>query len=171
VAVNTFRLVEDASGCAHKFIVGPQRNIQNKKINVHVGFCDACTREVALELNEADECTGKSWLIEYSKGPHPLPRISPDEYQELLDDLFPVGEPQPGDTLIFHGKGRDKVHSVFDEMVCRVDPNKPDNISDQPIPVGDFERGDEPHTWTYTGDTGITITKASKLAPTVLFIL
>jgi len=65
VKINAFKLVEDTSGCKHEFIVGPQRKIQDDKQNVFAGHCDACRREVALELNKTDERTGKSWLIEY----------------------------------------------------------------------------------------------------------
>ena len=60
--VGTFKQVEDNSGCAHKFIVGPQRTIKN----LLVGHCDACGgREVAVELDKAGNRTGRSWLIEY----------------------------------------------------------------------------------------------------------
>lgn len=65
VKINAFKLVEDTSGCKHEFIVGPQRKLQNHKQNIFVGHCDSCRREVALELNQTDERTGKSWLIEY----------------------------------------------------------------------------------------------------------
>lgn len=58
----TYRYVEDGTGCPHNFIVGPQRKVEDKL----VGFCDACQREVAVQLDETDERTGKSWLIEYS---------------------------------------------------------------------------------------------------------
>jgi hypothetical protein len=61
----TYDLVEDTGECKHEFIVGPQRTIQNKKTNMHVGHCDACGLEVALELDEADNRTGKSWQIIY----------------------------------------------------------------------------------------------------------
>jgi hypothetical protein len=61
--IGSFRLVNDNSGCKHQFIVGPQR-IQN---HIHLGFCDACHREVAVELDKSDEKqrTGRSWLVEY----------------------------------------------------------------------------------------------------------
>ena len=56
-----FAVVEDVTGCYHEFIVGPQRKIKQ----FFVGHCDSCKREVVLELDKADERTGKSWLIEY----------------------------------------------------------------------------------------------------------
>jgi len=59
----SFATVEDTSGCDHTFIVGPQRIIKN----LHVGHCDACKREVAIELDAEKNRTGKSWLIEYSE--------------------------------------------------------------------------------------------------------
>jgi hypothetical protein len=61
VEINTFKLIEDSTGCKHEFIVGPQSKIEDKL----VGFCDVCNREVAVQLDNADERTGKSWLIEY----------------------------------------------------------------------------------------------------------
>lgn len=60
--VRSFRQVEDKSGCNHAFLVGPQRRIKN----LLVGHCDSCKREVAVEVNEKDERTGLSWLIEYT---------------------------------------------------------------------------------------------------------
>jgi len=60
--VGTFKLVEDTTSCEHKFIVGPQRIVNNH----HVGHCDACKREVAIELDAEKSRTGRSWLIEYS---------------------------------------------------------------------------------------------------------
>jgi hypothetical protein len=62
VESRTYRFVEDATGCSHKFIVGPQSRMEDKL----VGFCDACKREVAVQLDKTDKRTGKSWLIEYS---------------------------------------------------------------------------------------------------------
>jgi len=67
-----------------------------------------------------------------------------------------IAVPKAGDTLLFPDGHSDKVQNVFDKMVWRVDPNKPDNISDRPIPIGDFVRSREPNTWVYKGDTDIT---------------
>ncbi len=59
--VRSFRQIEDTSGCKHKFVAGPQRRMQPDLL---AGFCDLCTREVAVELDKNDERTGRSWLIE-----------------------------------------------------------------------------------------------------------
>ena len=159
--INTFKLVEDTSDCAHEFIVGPQRRLEDKL----VGFCDACHREVVVQLDKADERTGKSWLIEYgdAKKPHSLPRLSPGELQESFDDLFPIVEPEAGDTVIFPGGRREKIHSVSNGVVVwQIVPGKPDNMGDRPILVGDLAPSGEPHTWIYKGDTDTTTTKAGK---------
>ena len=58
--ISEFRQVEDNSGCEHRFIVGPQRLSEC----LHIGHCDKCKREVALELDESGGRTGKSWLVE-----------------------------------------------------------------------------------------------------------
>ena len=53
---------DDASGCKREFPAGPQRKINQ----LLVGYFDYCQREVAVELDEKDERTGRSWLIEYT---------------------------------------------------------------------------------------------------------
>jgi hypothetical protein len=65
VEINSFNLVEDSSGCSHEFLSGPQRRIDDKL----VGYCDDCRCEVAVQLDKADERTGKSWRIEYHARP------------------------------------------------------------------------------------------------------
>ena len=62
MSVRSFKQVEDKSGCKHEFLVGPQQRI-NKLL---VGYCDSCKREVAVEMNDKDERTGRSRLIEYT---------------------------------------------------------------------------------------------------------
>ena len=64
MSVATFRQAKDTTGCKHAFLVGPQRTIKN----VLVGHCDSCSREVAVELGNNGERTGRSWLIEYGRG-------------------------------------------------------------------------------------------------------
>jgi hypothetical protein len=61
--IGTFKFVDDHTGCKHQFIVGPQRIVNH----FHLGWCDSCRREVAIELDESDENkrTGRSWLVEY----------------------------------------------------------------------------------------------------------
>src|SRR5258706_7254711 len=61
-----FRLVEDSTGCRHRFIVGPQK-IEN---SILFGSCDHCKIEVAIELEKDSqtERTGRSWLVQFEKG-------------------------------------------------------------------------------------------------------
>ncbi len=61
-------------------------------------------------------------------------------------------QPKAGDTVLFPDGHRDKIHSVFEGMVWRVDPSKADKISDHPIPVHDLKPSGEPNTWVYEGD-------------------
>jgi hypothetical protein len=61
-----------------------------------------------------------------------------------------VDKPQPkaGDTVIFPSGRREKIHSVFEEMVWLVSPHSPDKMSD-PIPKDDLVRSGEPDTWVF----------------------
>lgn len=54
-------LIDDHSGCSHRFLVGPHRIDGDREY----GFCDGCKQEVALELDpKTGQRTGRSWLWE-----------------------------------------------------------------------------------------------------------